>query len=91
MLSGYRRGARVLISEVTKKGNEVRHQQMNFTATNLQIPEGEKSYVRKFVCEMWSQRELFSRSEVAELKIIGPGKIIKGYGKSSETFTQRQP
>lgn len=77
MVSGFRKGASVLIIEMTNRDNEVRHQEMNFTATNLQIPEGGESHVRKFVCEMSVQQKVLSRSEVAELIIIKPGKVLK--------------
>ncbi|XP_078361558.1 adhesion G protein-coupled receptor B2-like [Oculina patagonica] len=72
VVSGFRKEASVLIIEVTNKENKVRHQEMNFTATNLQIPEGEESQVREFVCEMTTQQNVLSRSEVAELIIIKP-------------------
>ncbi len=75
MVSGFRKGASVQILEVTNKENGVPHQKMNFTATNLQIPEGGESHVRKFVCEMSVQQNVLSRSEVAELFIIKPGKV----------------
>lgn len=82
VVSGFRSGASVLIVEVTTKGNEVRHQQMNLTATKLEIPEGAESHVRKFVCEMWFEQRVLSKSEVAELNIIKQGKIIKNwYGR----------
>lgn len=78
VVSGFRQGARVSVVEVTGKANEVRHQTANqtanFTAVNLQIPEGVESYTRIFVCEMWLQQTLLSRSETAELIIIPPGK-----------------
>lgn len=75
MVSGYRKGASVFLVEVTNKENEVHHQEMNFTAANLQIPGGGESHVRKFVCEI-SIQQVLSRSEVAELFIIKPGEII---------------
>jgi len=76
VVSGYRKGASVFLVEVTNKENEVHHQEMNFTAANLQIPGGGESHVRKFVCEMSFQQDVLSRSEVAELFIIKPGEII---------------
>ena len=76
MVSGFRRGASIFIIELTNEGNEVRRQQMNFTATNLRIPEGGESHVRKFVCEISVQQKVLSRSEVGELIIIRPGKIV---------------
>ncbi|KAL9980408.1 hypothetical protein ACROYT_G008996 [Oculina patagonica] len=72
VVSGFRKGASIFLIEATNKDNEVRHQEMNFTATNLQIPEGGESHVRKFVCEMTTQQNVLSRSEVAELVIIKP-------------------
>lgn len=77
MVSGIRKGAGVFVVEVTNKGNEVRHQELNYKATNLQIPGGGESHVRKFVCEMSLQQDVLSRSKVAELIIIKPGEIIK--------------
>ena len=77
MVSGVRKGAGVFVVEVTNKGNEVRHQELNYTAANLQIPGGGESHVRKFVCEMSFQQDVLLRSKVAELIIIKPGEIIK--------------
>ena len=65
------------IVEVTNKDNEVRHQGSSFIVVNLQIPEGGESHTRRFVCEMWEKQQLLSRSRVAELFIIPPGKFTK--------------
>ena len=66
----------MFVVEVTNKGNEVRHQELNYTTANLQIPGGGESHVRQFVCEMSFQQDVLSRSEVAELIIVKPGEII---------------
>ena len=63
------------IVEVTNKDAEVRYQDTSFTAVNLQIPGGGKSHTRRFVCEMWLQQQLLSRSKLAELVIVPPGKM----------------
>ena len=76
VVSGFRKGAGVFLVEVTNRRNEVRHQESNYTAANLQIPGGGESHVRKFLCEMSFQQDVLSRSEVAELIIIKPGEII---------------
>lgn len=76
MVSGFRKGASIFLVEVTNKESEIRHQEVNYTAANLQIPGGRESHVRKFVCEMSFQQNVLSRSEVAELIIIKPGEVI---------------
>jgi len=60
---------------VTNEGSEIRHQEVKYTAANLHIPGGGESYVRKFVCEISFQRNVSSRSQVAELIIVKPGEI----------------
>lgn len=72
VVSGFRQGARVTIVEVTNKDAEMRYQDTSFTAVNLQIPGGGKSHTRRFVCEMWLQQQLLSRSKLAELVIVPP-------------------
>lgn len=76
MVSGFRKGASIFLVEVTNKGSEIRHQEVNYTAANLHIPGGRESHVRKFVCEMSFQQNVLSRSEVAKLIIIKPGEVI---------------
>ena len=76
LVSGFRKGADIFLVEVTNKRNEVRHQVVNYTTANLQIPGGGESHVRKFVCEMLFQQNVLSRSEMAELIIIKPGEIF---------------
>ena len=75
VVSGFRQGARVTIVEVTNKDNEVRYQGTSFTAVNLQVPGGGESHTRRFVCEMWLRQQLLSKSKVAQLVIVPPGKI----------------
>lgn len=63
--------------EVTNAASKVSYQKMSFTTRPLQIPDGGKSYIRKFVCEM-SYQHLWVRSDVAELIVIRPGKTKGG-------------
>ncbi|CAH3016664.1 unnamed protein product, partial [Porites evermanni] len=70
VVSGLRQGARVFVAEVTDNDNEVRHQETSFTAVNLQIPGERQSHTRRFVCEMSLQKQLLTRSEMAELVIV---------------------
>lgn len=74
VVSGLRQGARVFVAEVTDNDNEVRHQETSFTAVNLQIPGERQSHTRRFVCEMSLQKQLLTRSEMAELVIVPVGK-----------------
>ena len=63
------------IVEITRYGSEVRFNKVSLTASDLEIPQGKESHVRKFVCEMRSQKPNFvKRSEVAELIIVSQGK-----------------
>lgn len=47
------------------------YHQMSFSITNLQIPEGRKSQVRQFICEV-KYRHHTVRSELADLIILPP-------------------
>ena len=75
MVSGVRQGASVVVVEVTSEGLEFLNDRPSYTATNLEIPDGGESYVRKFVCVMRSQEgSVLAISEMAELIIIKPGR-----------------
>ncbi|XP_058959688.2 uncharacterized protein [Pocillopora verrucosa] len=73
VVSGVRQGASVVVVEVTSEGLEFLNDRPSYTATNLEIPDGGESYVRKFVCVMRSQEgSVLAMSEMAELIIIKP-------------------
>ncbi|XP_068747903.1 uncharacterized protein [Montipora capricornis] len=70
VVSGFRTGSNLLLVEVTDRDNISRHQESNLTEINLQIPQGKKRLTRRFVCELWAQQTLLSKSEEAELIIV---------------------
>ena len=77
MISGSSDAKNVTFVEVTTVNDNplaMHAHKESFSITNLQIPEGKKRNVRKFMCEMEYQHQIFS-SKLAALIIVSPGRL----------------